>query len=135
MLLNKGVDSNSEGGKYGNALEAASRGGHETILQILLNWRFDQLAEDEMSNAFTESHDSGYSSLGPLLRCEKHVSHEQVNALDRDEDAQSNLTVQTDIQSSAESQTFSNIKETAAREVKQSFLGISDISRALRRRS
>ncbi|KAL8664146.1 MAG: hypothetical protein Q9168_007966 [Polycauliona sp. 1 TL-2023] len=35
-LLDKGADINAQGGSYGNALQAASRGGHEPIVQLLL---------------------------------------------------------------------------------------------------
>ncbi|KAI4208847.1 MAG: hypothetical protein LQ351_008152 [Letrouitia transgressa] len=37
LLLNKGVDVNAQGGKYGNALQAASRGGYYELVQLLLN--------------------------------------------------------------------------------------------------
>jgi hypothetical protein len=35
MLLDKGADVNAQGGFYGNALQAASGGGHEKIVQML----------------------------------------------------------------------------------------------------
>jgi ankyrin repeat protein len=37
MLLNQGADVNAQGGLYGNALQAASVGGHEAIVKMLLN--------------------------------------------------------------------------------------------------
>ncbi len=37
MLLNKGAEVNAQGGEYGNALQAASSGGHEKVVQTLLN--------------------------------------------------------------------------------------------------
>ncbi|KAK1993616.1 purine and uridine phosphorylase [Colletotrichum falcatum] len=36
-LLNKGADVNAQGGYYGNALQAASYGGHKNIVQMLLD--------------------------------------------------------------------------------------------------
>ena len=37
ILLNKGAEVNTQNGIYGNALQAASEGGHEKIVQILLD--------------------------------------------------------------------------------------------------
>jgi ankyrin repeat protein len=37
MLLDKGAEVNAQGGEYGNALQAASRRGHETVVQMLLD--------------------------------------------------------------------------------------------------
>ena len=37
MLLDKGAEVNARGGKYGNALQAASQGGHKKVIQILLD--------------------------------------------------------------------------------------------------
>jgi hypothetical protein len=36
MLLDKGVDVNAQGGKYGNALQAASYRRHEAVVKVLL---------------------------------------------------------------------------------------------------
>ncbi|KAK2122365.1 hypothetical protein NOF04DRAFT_1338029 [Fusarium oxysporum II5] len=36
LLLERGADVNAQGGKCGTALQAASSGGHETIVQLLL---------------------------------------------------------------------------------------------------
>jgi ankyrin repeat protein len=36
LLLNKGADTNTQGGRYGNALQAASLRDHEVIVQLLL---------------------------------------------------------------------------------------------------
>ena len=35
MLLNAGADVNAQGGGYGNALQAASLGGHEQMVNLL----------------------------------------------------------------------------------------------------
>jgi hypothetical protein len=35
MLLDKGAGVNAQGGRYGNALQAASAKGHETVVQTL----------------------------------------------------------------------------------------------------
>ncbi|KAF2729999.1 hypothetical protein EJ04DRAFT_446072 [Polyplosphaeria fusca] len=37
MLLDKGADVNAQGGRYGNALQAASYGGHEAVVKMLLD--------------------------------------------------------------------------------------------------
>ena len=36
LLLGKGADVNAQGGHYGNALQAASDGGHEKVVELLL---------------------------------------------------------------------------------------------------
>ena len=41
MLLNKGANVNAQGGRYGNALYAASSGGHDQVVQILLDKEAD----------------------------------------------------------------------------------------------
>ena len=35
LLLDNGAEVNAQGGEYGNALQAASCGGHEKIVQLL----------------------------------------------------------------------------------------------------
>ena len=37
LLLSKGADVNAQGGEYGNALQAASDGGHEKVVELLLS--------------------------------------------------------------------------------------------------
>ena len=37
MLLDKGVDVNAQGGRFGNALQAASERGHEKVVTMLLD--------------------------------------------------------------------------------------------------
>jgi hypothetical protein len=36
LLLDKGAEVNAQGGQYGNALQAASHGGHEAVVRLLL---------------------------------------------------------------------------------------------------
>ena len=36
-ILQQSVDVNAQGGKYGNALRAASVSGHETVVRVLLD--------------------------------------------------------------------------------------------------
>jgi ankyrin repeat protein len=36
LLLEKGADVNAQGGYYGNALQAAANGGHESVVTLLL---------------------------------------------------------------------------------------------------
>lgn len=52
MLLYKGVDINAQDGEYGNALQAASSGGDDKVVQMLLDKGFDINAQGgEHSNA------------------------------------------------------------------------------------
>jgi len=37
MLVDAGADVNAQGGRYGNALQAALEGGHEKVAQVLMN--------------------------------------------------------------------------------------------------
>jgi ankyrin repeat protein len=36
LLLSKGADVNAQGGRHGNALQAASVEGHEKVVELLL---------------------------------------------------------------------------------------------------
>jgi ankyrin repeat protein len=36
LLLEKGADVNAQGGHYGNALQAAANGGHDSVVTLLL---------------------------------------------------------------------------------------------------
>jgi hypothetical protein len=38
MLLDKGAEVNAQGGRYGNALRAASFRGHEAVVRLLVAW-------------------------------------------------------------------------------------------------
>ena len=37
MLLDKGANFNAPGGEYGNALQVASKGGHDQVVRMLLD--------------------------------------------------------------------------------------------------
>ena len=37
LLLDRGANVNAQGGHYGNALQAASEGGHEAVVKLLLD--------------------------------------------------------------------------------------------------
>lgn len=41
LLLDKGADVNAQGSVFGNALQAASQGGHQEIIALLLNKSVD----------------------------------------------------------------------------------------------
>jgi ankyrin repeat protein len=47
MLVDAGADVNAQGGYYGNALQAASDGSHEKIVQTLLDSGTDQDVKDQ----------------------------------------------------------------------------------------
>jgi hypothetical protein len=49
MLLDKGADVNAQGGRLGNALQAASFGGHEQIVKTLLDKGADVNAQVDTS--------------------------------------------------------------------------------------
>ena len=60
LLLDNGADVNAQGGKYGNALKAASSEGHEDVAQLLRDWGAVLEEEDKVQ---TED-----DSTGNLLR-------------------------------------------------------------------
>ncbi|CAI9635606.1 unnamed protein product [Alternaria burnsii] len=64
LLLDKGADVNAQGGEYGNALQAASAGGHEQIVKTLLNKGADINAEG--------------GDYGNALQAASYNGHEQV---------------------------------------------------------
>jgi ankyrin repeat protein len=37
MLIDAGADVNAQGGEYGSALYVASQGGHEKVVQMLID--------------------------------------------------------------------------------------------------
>lgn len=47
MLLDKGADVNSQGGRFGNALQIASYEGHKEVVQMLLDKGADVNSEDK----------------------------------------------------------------------------------------
>ncbi|EAQ93238.1 hypothetical protein CHGG_01473 [Chaetomium globosum CBS 148.51] len=52
ILISKGADVNAQGGEYGNALQAASSGGHQEIVKLLLDKGADVNAQGgEYGNA------------------------------------------------------------------------------------
>jgi hypothetical protein len=38
MLIDKGADVNAQGGRYGNALQAASARGQKAVVKMLMAW-------------------------------------------------------------------------------------------------
>jgi ankyrin repeat protein len=48
LLLDQGAEVNAQGGHYGNALQAASRGGHEQVVKTLLDAGAHQHQEDNL---------------------------------------------------------------------------------------
>jgi hypothetical protein len=38
MLLDKGAEVNAQGGRYSNALQAASEGGRKVVVKMLVAW-------------------------------------------------------------------------------------------------
>jgi hypothetical protein len=48
LLLDQGADVNAQGGRYGNALQAASAGGHEQVVKTLLDAGAYQHQDDDL---------------------------------------------------------------------------------------
>jgi ankyrin repeat protein len=59
MLLEKGADVNAQGGRYGNALQAASSGGHKEVAQMLLEKGGDVNAQGGWYGSALEAASSG----------------------------------------------------------------------------
>ncbi|KAF6808110.1 Ankyrin repeat domain-containing protein 50-like protein 3, partial [Colletotrichum plurivorum] len=67
-LLNKGADVNAQGGYYGNALQAASSGGHGNIVQMLLERGADVNAQGGYyDNALQAASSGGHGNIVQML--------------------------------------------------------------------
>ena len=63
-LLKKGVDINVQSGFYGNALQAASQGGYEKLVQMLLEKGADvNMQGGYYGNALQSASQGGYKKL------------------------------------------------------------------------
>ena len=63
VLLDKGADVNAQGGKYGNALQAASSRGHEAVVKLLLDKGADVNAQGGYyGNALQAASSGGYKT-------------------------------------------------------------------------
>lgn len=68
LLLQEGVNINAEGGKYGNALQAASRKGHKEIARLLLeNGAYANARGGYFCNALQAASFIGHKELAELL--------------------------------------------------------------------
>ncbi|OCK73444.1 hypothetical protein K432DRAFT_280544, partial [Lepidopterella palustris CBS 459.81] len=64
LLLSKGADVNAQGGRYGNALQAASVGGHNKIVELLLSKGADINAQGgECGNALQAASVGGHDKI------------------------------------------------------------------------
>jgi hypothetical protein len=68
LLLDRGDDVNTQGGLYGNALQAASRGGHEQVVKLLLDAGADINAQGgDYDNALQAASTEGHEQVVKLL--------------------------------------------------------------------
>lgn len=68
LPLAKGADFNAQGGKYGNALQAASSEGHEKVVQMLLDKGADVNAQGGLyGNALQAATSGGHEKVVQLL--------------------------------------------------------------------
>ncbi|ORY00885.1 hypothetical protein BCR34DRAFT_546658 [Clohesyomyces aquaticus] len=68
LLFNKGANINAQGGHYGNALQAASYGGHEQVVKLLLDKGADVNAQGgRYGNAFHAAAYEGHLRVLELL--------------------------------------------------------------------
>ncbi|KAI5366970.1 hypothetical protein J4E82_010917, partial [Alternaria postmessia] len=68
LLLDAGAEVNAQGGRYGNALQAASEGGHEQIVKMLLDAGADVNAQDrDYSNALQAASAGGHKQVVKML--------------------------------------------------------------------
>jgi ankyrin repeat protein len=68
LLLDKGADVNAQGGYYGNALQAASAGGHKEMATLLLDKGADVNAQGgEYGNALQAASANGHKEMATLL--------------------------------------------------------------------
>ncbi|THY83252.1 hypothetical protein D6C92_09725, partial [Aureobasidium pullulans] len=68
LLLDKGTDVNAQGGRYSNALQAASAGGYDKTVQLLLDKGADVNAQGgEYGNALQAASVGGYDKIVQLL--------------------------------------------------------------------
>ncbi|KAJ6141202.1 hypothetical protein N7470_010098 [Penicillium chermesinum] len=68
LLLEKGAEINAQGGFYGNALNAASSGGHDKIVQLLLEKGAEINAQDgRYGNALNAASLGGHDKIVQLL--------------------------------------------------------------------
>ncbi|KAF2726519.1 ankyrin, partial [Polyplosphaeria fusca] len=64
LLLEKGADPNAQGGRYGNALQAASLGGHEMVVKLLLEKGADPNAQGGCyDNALQAASEGGHETV------------------------------------------------------------------------
>ncbi|KAA8627042.1 multiple ankyrin repeats single kh domain protein [Pyrenophora tritici-repentis] len=68
LLLEQGADVNAQGGVYGNALQAASAGGHEQVVKMLLDKGADVNAQGgEYGNALQAASAGGHEQVVKML--------------------------------------------------------------------
>ena len=68
LLLDEGADVNAQGRRYGNALQAASEGGHKAVVKLLLDKGADVNAQGrQYGNALQAASYEGHKAVVELL--------------------------------------------------------------------
>jgi ankyrin repeat protein len=84
LLLKKDAEVNAQGGRYGNALQAASAGGHEQVVKMLLDKSAEINAQGgRYSSAVQAATTNGYKYVAELLLGVAHATAGSKNCADR----------------------------------------------------
>jgi ankyrin repeat protein len=136
ILVDHGADVNAQSHNHGTAFHIASEGGHKSIVHILLESganivtadqpaRSSKYQEGHSNVAYSEFHDSGYSSC----QTQSVDEYGDEDSQPLDDEIEPVGSVETDVQSSTESLAFSNVREAAAHEIARTFIRDDEISK------
>ncbi|SLM37709.1 ankyrin repeat domain containing protein [Lasallia pustulata] len=82
MLLDKGADVNAQGGRYGNALQAASERGNNKVVQMLLDKGADVNAQGgRYGNALQAASERGNNEVVRMLLDKGRMSTLKVESM------------------------------------------------------
>jgi len=73
LLIDTGAEVNAEGGKFGTALQAATEGGHDNVVQLLMLEDSDRDAQIRgLKRSLSTSDPDGISSPGQEAKRSRH---------------------------------------------------------------